>query len=260
MIKRNTPFVLLFWLGRSAGIVLLLWEIALIALLLGSWTSSTLPEKFTLLFFIVWSLPLAFSLWRVPRQRLRTETMRMHMDEAPLFTQQPAYEHADLPVPTVLSMKLSRHLALLFAVFWLLMLGIVLLFQASRLLAWGILWHAIIGWLILGALVFGLSALALYQRIEITDKMLLVQRGWRRGRIPWSEARLFAVLSLDEKARARADYYELSSARTILRWTHVAPAGGFTLSPRNREEYMRLLEELRVFIRVKTGLMVRDLR
>lgn len=260
MVKRNTSFVLLFWLGRCAGIGLLCGEPLLIALLLWSWTSSTPLEKFALLFFILWGFPLAFSALRVPRYRLRVESLRMHLDEAPLFEKQPAYDEAHLPVPVTLSVRLSRGTCLFFAVFWLLMLGVVLVFQTPSFLAAGVLWWAIAVWLVLGALVLGLFALTFYQRIEITDDSLMVQHGWLRRRIPWQEARLFAVLSLDEKNRSSANQYELSSRRAILRWTHSPVGPAFVSQPRERDEYKRLLEELRAYIRVKTGLMVRDLR
>lgn len=260
MVKRNTSFVLLFWLGRSAGIVLLCGEPLLIALLLWSWTFSTPLEKFTLLFFILWGFPLAFSMLRMPRHHLRVESLRMRMNEIPLFERQPAYEEAHLPVPVTLTLKLSRGTYLVFAIFWLLMLGIVLIFQTPYLLAARVLWWVIAAWIVLGALVLGSFALAFYQRIEVTDTSLMVQHGWRRRCIPWQEARLFAVLSLDEKNRSSANQYELSSEHTILRWAH-GPAGpAFVSHPRDRDEYKRLLEELRAYIRVKTGLMVRDLR
>src|SRR5579875_389783 len=260
MVKRDTSFVLLYWLERSAGIVLLLCEPVLIAGLLWSWSSSTLLERFSLLFFIVWGLPLAFSMLRTPRQRLRVEALRMKMNEAPLFEKQPAYEAADLPVPVTLTIKLSRGAYLVFATFWFITLGLVLAFQTPYFLAWHVFWQVIGGWIALGALILGLSAMAFYQRIEVTENALTVQHGWRRRSIPWKEARLFAVLSLDEKDRSRANQYELSSERIILRWVHVPSGLGFALQPGNRDEYKRLLEELRVYIRVKTGLMVRDLR
>jgi hypothetical protein len=239
---------------------LLLWALVLIALLFWSWTSSAAPQKFALLFLSVWCFPLAFFMLRVPRQHQRVESLRMSVDEVPLFQKQPAYDVTDLPVPVTLTMKLSRGTYLFFAVFWLLMLGIVIVFQTPTFLAWQILWQFIAGWLMLGALVLGLCVLAFYQRIEVTSESLMVQHGWKRGRIPWTEARLFAVINLDEQELSRANAYELSSARTILRWTHAAVGAGFSLSPGDREEYKRLLEELRAFIRIQTGLMVRDLQ
>jgi hypothetical protein len=260
MVKRDTSFVFLYWLGRSAGIVLLLCEPVLVAGLLWSWTSSTPLERFTLLFFIVWGLPLAFSMLRIPRQRLRVESLRMRMYEAPLFEKQPAYEETDLPVPVMLTLKISPGACLVFAAFWLITLGIVLAFQAPYFLAWHIFWWVIVAWIALGGLVLGLCAIAFYQRIEVTEESLMVQRGWKRRAIPWKEARLFAVIGLDEKNNSRVTQYELSSKRAILRWVHVPAGVGFVLQPGNRDEYKRLLENLRVYIRVKTGLMVRDLR
>lgn len=260
MVKRDTSFVFLYWLGRSAGIVLLLCEPVLVAGLLWSWTSSTPLERFSLLFFIVWGLPLAFSMLRIPRQRLRVESLRMRMNEAPLFEKQPAYDEADLPVPITLTLKLSPGAYLVFAAFWFITLGIVLAFQTPYFLAWHVFWWVIGAWIALGVLILGLCAIAFYQRIEVSEERLMVQHGWRRRTIPWTEARLFAVIGLDEKNNTRANQYELSSQHTILRWVHVPAGVGFVLQPGNRDEYKRLLEELRAYIRVKTGLMVRDLR
>lgn len=272
MVKRNLSFLLRYWLGRGAGIGLFCCAPLLIALLLWSWASSTFLEKVTLLFFLVWGLLLAFSLLRVPHQRLRVESLRMRMNEAPLFEKQPAYEQADLPVPVTLTLRLAPGACLAFAIFWLLMLGVVLLFQTPYFLAAQILWWAIGGWFVLGALVLGAFAVGFYQRIEVTEHALLVQRGWLRQRIPWHEARLFAILNLDEPAssstrsivREREQFtariYELSSPRTILRWVHTIAGPAFVSSPHDREEYRRLLEELRAYIRMRTGLMVLDLR
>jgi len=271
MVKRNISFLFWYWLGRSAGIVLFCGEPLLIALLLWSWTFSTPLEKITLLFFIVWGFPLAFSMLRVPRQRLRVESLRMRMNEAPLFEKQP-YERTDLPVPVRLTIKLSRGTYLVFSLFWLLMLGVVLIFQTPYFLAAQILWWVIGAWVVLGALVLGAFSLGFYQRIEVGEDSLMVQRGWLRGRIPWNEARLFAVLTFDlpgdassrtivsERASSGPRIYELSSARTILRWVHGAVGPAFTLHPRDRQEYQRLMEEVRAYIRMKTGLMVLDLR
>ncbi len=260
MVKRDISFLLLHWLGKCGGIFLLLWEPLLIAVLLWSWTSSTPLEKLTLLFFIVWSFPIAFGLLRAPRHQLRVESLRMRVSDIPLFEKQPAYDVAHLPVPVTLAIRLAPGIYAIFAAFWLIMLGIVLIFQTPYFLAWHILWWVIAAWLILGTLALGLCALAFYQRIEVTEGALLVQHGLRRGRIPWQEARLFAVMSMDEKDPARANQYELSSARTILRWVHGAIGTAFLSQPRDRDEYRRLLEELRAYIRIKTGLMVRDLR
>ncbi len=272
MVKRNTSFLLLYWLRRLAGIFLLCYEPLLIALLLWSWTSSTSLEKITLLFFILWAFPLAFSLLRVPRQRLRVESLRMRMNEAPLFERQPAYDQADLPVPVTLTIKLARGTYLVFSLFWLLMLGVVLIFQTPYFLAAQILWWVIAAWIVLGALVLGAFSLGFYQRIEVTQDSLMVQRGWLRRHIPWNEARLFAILSFDqpgnsaartvvnERERPGPRLYELSSPRTILRWVHGVVGPAFALYPRDREEYKRLMEELRAYIRMRTGLMVLDLR
>lgn len=272
MVKRNISFLVLYWLGRSAGIFLFCCEPLLIALLLWSWTTSTPLEKVTLLFFIVWAFPLAFSMLRVPYQRLRVESLRMRMNEAPLFERQPAYDRADLSVPATLTLRLSRGTYLVFSIFWLLMLGVVLIFQTPYLLAAGILWSVIAGWIVLGALVLCAFSLGFYQRIEVTADALMVQRGWLRRRIPWNEARLFAILTLDkptntpshtivkEPESPGARVYELSSPRAILRWVHGAAGPAFVSAPRDRDEYKRLLEELRAYIRMRTGLMVLDLR
>jgi hypothetical protein len=272
MVKRNLSFLLVFWLERIAGIALLCCEPLFIALLLWSWATSTPLEKITLLFFIIWGFLLAFSCLRVPRQRLRVESLRMRMHEAPLFEKQPADDRADLPVPVVLTVKLAPGTCLVFTIFWLLMLAVVLIFQIPFFLAAQILWWVVGAWMALGALVLGAFSVGFYQRITVTEDALTVQRGWLRQRIPWGEARLFAVLSLDEPARSsarsvvhekeppNARLYELSSPRTILRWIHGGAGSAFVSSPRDGAEYRRLLEELRAYIRVRTGLMVLDLR
>ncbi|HEU5379249.1 MAG TPA: hypothetical protein VFV38_27825 [Ktedonobacteraceae bacterium] len=260
MIKRDTASLLLFWLRRAAGIFLLLCEPLLVAGLLGTWISSTALEKYGFLFFIVWGIPLAFSLLRMPRQQRRVEALRMRMNETPLFAKQPALDVSHIVLPATLTLKLSRGAFIGFALFWLAMLGIFLLFQTPYWLALHILWLIIVAWLMLGTLVISLAALAFYQRIEASSEALVVQHGWRCKRIPWQEARLFAILGLDEKDNSRPYLYELSSARTILRWTHIASGPGFALQPRDRQEYWQRLDDLSAYIRSMTGLMLRDLR
>ena len=259
MVKRDTSSALRFWLGRATGIFLLFCVLALAADLLGFWSTSTPAEKLGALFFIGWCLLLSLSLLRRPRQQQRVELLRMSMDETPLFTKQPALDAPNLALPATLTLQLSRRSCTVFAAYWLIMLGILLIFQASFFQALNLLWIAIAAWLALGALVLGLIALAFYQRIEIAQNALTVQHGWRRRQIPWQEARLFAVLGLD-KNNARPYLYELSSARTILRWTHVAPGMGFALQPRDRQAYWKRLDDLGAYIRFRTNLMLRDLR
>lgn len=260
MVKRDTSSVLRFWLGRSAGIFLLLWALGLVADLLLFWSSSAPTEKFGVFFFIGWCLFFSLPLLRRPRQRQRVEALRMRMNETPLFTKQPTLDAPDLALPATLTLQVSRSSCIVFAAYWLIMLGILLIFQASFLQALQLLWIAIAAWLALGALVLGLIVLAFYQRIEITQDVLAVQHGWRRKQIPWQEARLFAVLGLDEKKTAQPHLYELSSERTILRWTHVAPGMGFAIQPRDRQLYWQCLDDLSAYIRFRTHLMLRDLR
>lgn len=259
MVKRDTTFVRLFWLKRCGGVFLLLCEPVLIALLLWFWPTSTLLEKGALLFLIVWGFPLAFAGLRVPRQRLRVEALRMRLDEAPLLEKQPACENTEFSVPVTLTMTLAPRVGSTFALFWLAIPAIFLCFQAAYFPQGQVFWW-LAGWILLGALVLNLVVLAFYQRIEITDKALMVQRGWRRRRIAWPEARLFALVSLDEKRNSATGQYELSSSQTILRWTFSLGGAAFVLQPRDRKEYGRLLEEILVYIRAKTGLMIRDLR
>ncbi len=260
MVKRDTSSALRFWLGRSAGILLLLWVLALVTDLALFWSSSAPGEKLGALFFIGWCLFIARFLLRRPRRQQRVESLRMRLNETPLFTKQPALDAPDLALPATLTLRISRRSCLVFAAYWLIMLAIVLIFQVPFLQALHILWIAIAAWLVLGALMLGLIVLAFYQRIEITQDALAVQHGWRRKQIPWQEARLFAVLGLEEKNNTHPHLYELSSARTILRWTHVAPGVGFALQPRDRQAYWQRLDDLSAYIRCRTNLMLRDLR
>lgn len=258
MVKRDTSFTLFLW--RIAGILLGLYMLVLLLSLLWSWSSSTWLEKAGLLFFIIWGVPLALSTRRVLHQRRRIERLRLQAQDAPLFPDQPTLDGDQCIVPILLTMKLSRGVYGAFAIFWLAMLGIILLFQVPFFQALHILWWFIPGWLLLGALVIGLASLVCYQRVEATAEALSVQQGLLRKWIPWQEARLFAVINLDGSTSMPVNRYELSSARTILRWTHAAVGSGLVLLPGDRQEYRKLLEELRTCIRARTGLMLRDLR
>lgn len=258
MVKRDTSFVY-FW--RAAGILFCLCELLLLLNVVWSWSSSILLEKVGVLFFLLWGIYLVRFTRRAPRHRQRLEMLRLHAQDTPLFSDQPMLDgERHFPVPVTLSARLSRGVYVALAIFWLLMLGLILVFQLPFFLALHILWWFLAGGLLLGVLVIGLGALACYQRIEATEDALSVQQGLLRKSIPWSEARLFAVINLDEKEPARANRYELSSTRAILRWTYTASGTGFALQPRDRQEYRKLSEALRAYIRARTGLMVRDLR
>lgn len=259
MIKRDTSFSLFFW--RVAGIGLCLCECVIVLELLWLWSSLTLLEKFGLLFFGIWGIPLILAAWRGVRQRQHIEALRLHAQDAPLFPDQPVLEVAgNLSVPITLVLRLSRWSYLVFTCFWLGMLGVILAFQIPLLQASHLLWWFLLAWFLLGVLVMGLISLANYQRIEATSEALSVRQGLFRAHIRWQEARLFAVINFHPGASVPVTLYELSSARTILRWTQIVSGTGFALQPADRQEYRKLLEGLRVYIRARTGLMLRDLR
>lgn len=113
--------------------------------------------------------------------------------------------------------------------------------------------------LILGGIIIGLTEVLTYKRVEATVQGLSVQQGFQRHTIPWEQALLFAAVRLMDPESTPIKY-ELSSKRALLRWETKYPGCGFITSPRQRQEYEQLLNDLLSCTHTQTGLLLLDLR
>jgi hypothetical protein len=99
----------------------------------------------------------------------------------------------------------------------------------------------------------------MYRWIEVSEEGLTIRTLFRRQRICWQEARLFAIDAM-VKTTEVPDRYELSSATTILRWSQVLKYSRLTRFSSSFEEYSQQMEGLLALIGARTGLPLYDLR
>lgn len=192
------------------------------------------------------------------KQLKRVEALRRNQEEAVLYHTQPETEEAKGLLPITLSMHLSPVVYLGFTIFWFVVLGEALYLMSSSADATGSRGIYIMVWIMLGGIIIGLAGIGTYQRIEATPQGLVVQRGLKRRTILWEQARLFAAVRLTSPDCMPVQY-ELSSPRTLLRWSARYPASGIITSPRQPQAYEQRLCDLLSAIRLHTGLPLLDL-
>ena len=221
---------------------------------------------FLLLFLaVIWVIaPIAGELRRIITRK-RLTSFRLHPEQLPLATEQPLPSHIfkRRPSPIVLTKQLSIRGHILLLAIWLGMsvfLALVAILSSasnplvnlSEILG---LWTAY--WIVL----HGLLTAMFYQHIEANESGLLVQRGVIRHRIPWDQARLFAIDYMSVRGMGvTSTRYELSSSHQIIHWEREnskRPLPQFTLKP-TPPEYQQEAEHLKSFIREKTDLSLRE--
>jgi hypothetical protein len=131
----------------------------------------------------------------------------------------------------------------------------------------------IVIWLLLLLLVVGMLIFAPRQELIATREGLTCRRGYRLSFIPWSQARLFAVIGQPDSEHTPA-FYELASQNTLIRWpAHLSrqpvygrPVGvmRFASSLARPEqpsaEFPQQVQFLNIIIAERTGLPLYDLR
>lgn len=128
-------------------------------------------------------------------------------------------------------------------------------------------------WLLLTLLAVGRLIFAPCQELIATREGLTCRRGYRVSSIPWSQARLFAVIGQPGSEHAPA-FYELASQKTLIRWpAHlsgqplygrpigvVSFASGLARPEQPRAEFPQQVQFLNIIIAERTGLPLYDLR
>jgi hypothetical protein len=155
-------------------------------------------------------------------------------------------------LPIILILLMSTSWYVVFPIVWLLLLGIVLPFINTGFdIQDMFLLFAL--WLVLGGVAIGFTGIAVYQRIEVTEQALIMQKGIIRSKITWEQALLFAYIAKNKE-------YELSSKHAILRWSRSYSGLGFTSRPVEKQAYEHLIDAMLVYIQQRTDLPLRDLR
>lgn len=193
-------------------------------------------------------------LWRVEQRR---QAAAKRHEWVPLASPQPTADPALLPLPAVLSSNPGWvQFPLLVGVSWLVvMLGLFMGFWPSD----GPLVHLLALSLVVALPVSVHWQLSLYRWIEVSEEGLTIRTLFRRQRIRWQEARLFAI-DAKGKTSELPEHYELSSATAILRWSRERTSSRLTRFSSPFQDYSQHMESLLTLIRMKTGLPLYDLR
>lgn len=179
----------------------------------------------------------------------------------PLASPQPYPDPEALPLPFVITIRPGWLAFLLTPVItWTAVVGVVYFGF------WSYVWPntgPVIHTLVLTlALMLAISTgflLSLYHWIEVdVDGLTIRTLFWSKSML-WHEARLFAV-DAALKAKETPNHYELSSAKTILRWPWKRKPSRFTRLSCPFAEYEWQMKALHSVIAARTGLPLYDLR
>lgn len=264
MVKRDRLLAVLIWLPWVLIVLgFVIWLVVLCSLFFIWPSMNFMLRGGIILGFIVSYL---YSFRRTVRTVLkredtkqwrRVEALRMNPQEAPLYEIQPEANETTLVLPAVLRARLSGAIYLGFMVLWSIVFGAILAVLPVEGASPEMTFYLGVA---LGGVIIGLTGVLLYQRIEITEQALVVQRGLKRRKIRWEQARLFAVIRV-LNGKGVPVQYELSSAHVLLRWNASYPPGfGFVTCPAEKAAYEQLLAGLLAYISTKTGLPLLDLR
>jgi hypothetical protein len=258
-IPGASPFLVFICLGTFAiGIIELL----------GS-GSHSIPGVLSILYSC--SLLLAFLRQRRTTGKLDQRRQRAASgDQSLLASEQMTPHQAELSLPATLKLR-PQLLGALFVTVALMVLYLLVIFIALFIIQ-GIT-GAIFRQHFLFFLVFFLTALFIpilamsfvfflrsKRSIKVTANGLRVNDGSGVHYVPWNEARLFAIYM--GKKNIPPTYYELSSAKDIVRWgwTHKFTNFSTEVPTVPVDEYHRQMQALLSLITAKTGLPLYDLR
>lgn len=189
------------------------------------------------------------------KEMARLERLRMTWQDTPVLKPHTEPDAKNFTLPIVLTRRMSAKAYLLATLLPFFVLGVIfvivnVIVQVTSS-SGAAVWLDLPVFLAFVAVVVGIIGLALYQRIEVTERALLVQRGIVRHKIAWERAILFALISENGG-------YELSSKRKIARWSQ--KAGVFVTYPIEKYIYQHLMGAMLVYIQHRTDLPLRDLR
>jgi hypothetical protein len=192
-------------------------------------------------------------LWRVEQRR---QAAAKRKEWVPLARYQPAAHPTLLPLPSVLSSNPSWvNFPLIVVVAWTAFMIGLLAFWPSD----GPFVHLLELSLGMALPLSVVAQLTMYDWIEVSEEGLTIRTFFRRQRIGWQEARLFAI-EATVKTTEPPNRYELSSATTILRWSRELKYSRLTHFSSPFQDYSQQMESLLALIGARTGLPLYDLR
>ncbi|HEY7122335.1 MAG TPA: hypothetical protein VH540_00150 [Ktedonobacterales bacterium] len=193
-------------------------------------------------------------LWRVEQRRQAAAKLR---EWVPLANPQPTADPALLPLPVVLSSNPAwLAFPLLVVLIWIvLVIGVLVWFWPEA----GSFAHLLELSLAIALPVSAVAQLSQYRWIEVSEEGLSIRTLFRRQRIYWHEARLFAI-DATVKTTELPNRYELSSATTILRWSREQNDSLLTHFSNSYAVYSQHMESLLALIGAQTSLPLYDLR
>jgi hypothetical protein len=200
-------------------------------------------------------------------------------DQSMLAIEQPRPDAQALSLPLTIRMRSNRRLQL--TVMATLFLSLMLPFIGG--FAFGLLgnpthplylevWFIIIGvWALFALVLVGIMYLLLYikgrEQVTLTDYGIMLSGVTPRiHSIPWSEARLFAIVNPYSPKRGRDRQpllLEVASEHELVRWVWLrptSPRSGFIVPVLPPEEYEQQMRNVLSVIAAKTGLPLYDLR
>ncbi|HVB72501.1 MAG TPA: hypothetical protein VNE38_03000 [Ktedonobacteraceae bacterium] len=289
MVKRNIIGLLRLYILH--GFYILLGAMVFYTFLF-TWQVGGTLQDFTLtalaiLMMIIWLVLVVFSIFSLIKQHKQwqgVERARMSPESLSLYASQSSYAPVlqDGDMPLIIKNWMSwRVLAIgIITVYGLifLLVGIMIvvaLISHDLLTLQDMLFLALFAVCMAVFVTLLVCAFALieYELIEASEHELMMQKGlWRRF-VSWEQARLFAV---GGKFDYEPEWIELSSAKVILRWPYSTKGSNSPGKPRknyymrklaeisflpvSRGEYEHQLSRLQGYVRLKTGLPLRDLR
>src|SRR5579875_397286 len=268
MVKRDRLLALSIWLPKILIMLGFMIFFVILWRFFSAWPSLDFVTKGATALGIVFSLSAVLSGVRLVRreeylrQWKHVETLRMESPKAFPCQVQPEISQKALILPIILSTRLSAVVYFGFLIFWLLVVSIFLVLPEAFLntvTSRGTFPITFLALLALGGIIIGLTGTLMYQRIEATEQALTVQRGLKRQKLLWEQAKLFASIRILGGGDTPAQY-KISGEHKLLRLTTAyPPCYGFVTRPQGKEPYERLLNDLLTYIHARTGLPLLDL-
>ncbi|MGB8348420.1 MAG: hypothetical protein WCD86_26300 [Ktedonobacteraceae bacterium] len=287
MVKRN--IIGLLWQCALQGFYIIL---ALLSIYFFSspmlWDIANLFLKILSVFLILGCLCLIIvcvrSLVDQCRQWRKVERMRMSPEALSNYTAQPSYAPVlrDSDMPLIIKKQMSRRIlaiatitvnSVVFLLIGIMSVVALINHDLPTLQDWLLLALIALCMAAFVTLLVCVFALIEYERIEAGERGLMMQKGFWRRFVPWEQARLFAVCG---KRDYEPEWIELSSAKVILRWPYSTKNDSLpgqqrkdyymrkmaetSFQPVSRGEYEHQLSRLPGYVKMKTGLPLRDLR
>jgi uncharacterized membrane protein len=290
-VKTDPRIKTFSWLLILYGLFAALQWFEAIAKVLTGYNSGNVPGQVSLgSFFNSWGLPIFWTvlavayvfvvrMWRRFDQKRQAAAQG---DQSLLATEQPVPDAQAVSLPLTIRMRSNRRVLIIMTITLFISLlipfiiGLVFGLQAratppTHPVHVGILLIILGVWALVALLVVGIMYAILYvkarEQVTLTDYGILVSGVTPRLQsIPWSEARLFAIVNPSNPKRFKDRLplmLEVASEHNLVRWTWLRSKSfrsGFAVPVLPPEEYEQQMRGVLSVIAAKTGLPLYDLR